>query len=628
MGSLADSYGTRLLSFPFTGIQYPREGFEAEFTPFGVDFSLFSGIGIIDAWFHQPTEIDDSRLSDYIAAEGIVKSCKSKASGDELVVDVFRLADRKGDIEELSDLKILLTTDGLSSRNGDIIVFPVRLEEIKDNPNFRPTGYADRMRRQGIIYRTSAGADMIKIKSFHTSIESSAAEWRDVIVAKVENSSLQRPTVDFIVALLFGDRSFLSEDVKDTFSNAGVAHVLALSGMHVAIIMGIVLFLLFPMKLIGLHRSRYFVALAILWAYAFFSGLAPSTVRACIMTSFVIIALCLQRRNASGNALLASAFVILLYNPNAIFDVGMQLSFLCVACILAFAGPLNTVNRHFHPLLHSLTSAILVSLVATMGSWILVSYYFKKIPLLFLPVNLVLLPLLPVYMSVALLYIALLLSGVDIHFLASVLDFGYELFLKLASWLSAFGESVISYQVQLPVVVLWLLGVLLFGYSIHYGRKKIAMAVSALFFAGAILLIPIMPNGEKDGIIIQRNYSEISVALYDAGVLNVERLPRNTVSRLLHKGNEILSVDCKVKLDSLAAEVIRNKRTRKKYLILGSGFRSDSLKNIPGLNHFDKIILHSSMKRKKESEILKEAATLGIEQLHSLREQGPLDIEL
>ena len=88
------------------------------------------------------------------------------------------------------------------------------------------------------------------------------------------------------------------------------------------------------------------------------------------------------KRNA-GNALLAACLVILLMDPSAVYDVGLQLSFLSVASILLFVSQLNPINRHLHPRLHLITSSILVSLVATLSTWVLVSYYFKRIPILF-----------------------------------------------------------------------------------------------------------------------------------------------------------------------------------------------------------------------------------------------------
>ena len=158
---------------------------------------------------------------------------------------------------------------------------------------------------------------------------SRASKMRDRIEILIEKSMLDRAVSEFIISILLGDKSFLSNDVRDSFNNSGVAHILALSGMHVAIIMGIILLLLFPLQLMGMRKLRYVIALALIWAYAFMTGLAPSTVRACVMTSFMVLALLTQRRNKAVNSLLASAFIIILVDPASVYDIGLQLSF-CV----------------------------------------------------------------------------------------------------------------------------------------------------------------------------------------------------------------------------------------------------------------------------------------------------------
>ena len=590
-------------------------------------FMLFTGIGMFDAWYHRPMELTDAELSGYAAAQGTVIKADTYASGDRFTVDVSHLAEPSGKLSPCLNLRIILNTDGLNANVGDILLFPVSLAPLEDNPNHRPSGYAEKMRLKGIFYKSRTSADRIIHKGFDSGLRSNAASWRDRIAAKIENSELDRATSEFIIAMTLGDRSLIDPEVSEAFSNAGVAHILALSGMHVAIILGIVLFILFPLKLLGLHILRYWLAIIVLWAYAFFSGMSPSTVRACIMTSFVIMSMSLQRRNASGNALLASAFTILIFDPYSLFDIGMQLSFLCVAAILVFAGPLNTVNRHFHPRLHSCVAATLVSLIATLATWVLISYYFKRIPLLFLPANLIILPFLPVFMGTALFYIAFLLVGIDLHFVASVLDVSYSFIIAAVEWLSAFGDAAVSYQVQLPVVVCWLLGILVIGYALRRRKTMTAYVVGVSFLVGSLILIPVLKTEEPDGVIFQNNHADISVALYDSDHELLTSFPRHAVSRLVHKGCEIVSVDCLAGLDSIAPLIGKAKKGSRKFMVLGSGFKGRSLKEIPGIENFDKVVIHSSMRRNAEEMLLKEAEEAGIKTIHSIRQDGPLSVD-
>lgn len=597
-------------------------------------FLLFLGIGFFDAYYHKPLSLNSKQIKAIAAADGEVIEVMPYASGDRFIVDVSQTYDTSGDIYGCRNLHILLCTDGASANIGDLIAFPLHLENITDNKNFRSHGYAENLKKRGVNYRSYASADKIIVKTSSNNIKSLASKLRDKLEICIEKSSLQRETSEFIISILLGDRKFLSPDIKNSFNSVGVSHILALSGLHVAIIMGIILTLLFPLQLLGLRLFRYWIAVLFIWCYALFTGMSPSTVRACIMTSFVIIAFSFQRKNSAANSLLASAFIILLFDPSAINDIGMQLSFLCVGGILAFAGPLNTVSRHRHPLLHACTSSILASMIATLGTWVLVSYYFKRVPLLFLPANLLLLPLLPFFLAISLLYVTLLLFGIDLSGIAWILNQCYSLFTNIADHLASLGNSTIDYKATLPVVVLWLSGVLMMGYSLNKRKKLFASLVSAIMFIGSIILIPALKNNPPDGIIFQKNFYDISIATYDNDKESVIEIPRNSVSRVKHHGCDILSLDCHIDIDSIAGYInstidnkIGNRNKSKKYLIIGSGFKNLNLREIPRLEEFDKVFLHSSLKKKREAALMKEALDLGLNQIYSIRKDGPFEVK-
>lgn len=600
-------------------------------------FLLFAGIGLITTWVHRPHILTTDELSYTIGFEGEVVSQKSFASGDQLVIDVYNLISKTGQSSECSNLTIILSTDGFSSKKGDIITCMGNLSEITDNPNYRSSAYRDRMANSGILYKSIVSSENIKIKGFNNSIHSRSSLWRDRIEILLEKSSLDRETSDFLIAFLLGDKSFLSSNIKESFSNNGVAHILALSGMHVAIVMSIIMALLFPMSLAGCHKIRYWIALCAIWCFAYFTGFAASTVRACIMASFVVISLSFQRRRNSGNALLASLLVILIFEPSAIYDAGLQLSFVCVGCILLFAAQLNPVNHHMHPRLHLVVSSVIVTLVATMGSWVLVSYYFSRIPILFIPANLIILPLLPIYMGTAILYVCFLISGMDLQLLSTVLDSGYSLFIYILDSLSSLGNFTLDYKATLPVVVLWLLGILISGYAINRGKKGFTVMLSILFLISSVAIGPLLTSHHDNSVIIQKKYRDLSMMIYNGSKENLVSFPRNTVSRFVHENYEIFSIDCVNFADSypkwfnqnpdktdINAWIGRNRKRR--YLLIGSGFKKNSLEDIPFVDMFEKIIIHPSLKRNREDSLIKEAHVRGMESIHSIRRDGPLEI--
>lgn len=142
-------------------------------------FFLFLGIGIIDVTLNRPDELSEKEISGFVMGEGVVKEVKTKASGDSFIVGMTRMADAAGNVRECTNMDIMLHTDGYTAAKGELLVFPLKMEIITDNPNFRSTGYTEKMRRQGIIYRTNATSEKIHTKSYDKNLTGKSEDCRD-----------------------------------------------------------------------------------------------------------------------------------------------------------------------------------------------------------------------------------------------------------------------------------------------------------------------------------------------------------------------------------------------------------------------------------------------------------------
>lgn len=155
--------------------------------------------------------------------------------------------------------------------------------------------------------------------------------FRSKLLSRLSNSQLDKNQFSVCSALLLGDKSEMSQELKQIFSEAGVIHVLAVSGLHVGII-----FLLINKLLVFMSRTqvlriiKLLILLLCLWSYAFITSLSPSVMRAVTMFSFIAIANVMQRQTNIYNTLAASAFLLLILEPNMVFEVGFQLSYLAV----------------------------------------------------------------------------------------------------------------------------------------------------------------------------------------------------------------------------------------------------------------------------------------------------------
>ncbi len=195
-------------------------------------------------------------------------------------------------------------------------------------------------------------------------------------------------------ALLIGYREDLDKDLVQAYSNTGVVHIIAISGLHLGMIYGLLLVLLKPFRQ---YRSikiiRPLILLLVLWGFSFLAGMAPSILRSVVMFSFIIIGESLGRRTQILNTLVASAFCLLVYNPNFLWDVGFQLSYTAVASIVLFMQPIYRSLYLENPLLRKLWQLNAVTLAAQILTLPLVLYYFHQFPNLFLFTNFVAVPL-------------------------------------------------------------------------------------------------------------------------------------------------------------------------------------------------------------------------------------------
>ena len=157
------------------------------------------------------------------------------------------------------------------------------------------------------------------------------------IIKEVCDSVFPESTIPFMKALLLGDKTEFYEDVSlyAAMSRAGMMHVIAVSGMHIAFLVGLIQLLL------GSGRRSSFLCLVILWMFVLITGASASAVRAGIMQSILLLAPILRRENDSLTSLSFALMTILLINPYSCASVSLQLSFGAMAGLLLFAKPVS-----------------------------------------------------------------------------------------------------------------------------------------------------------------------------------------------------------------------------------------------------------------------------------------------
>lgn len=236
-----------------------------------------------------------------------------------------------------------------------------------------------------------------------------AQEIRSNIIKKLQKEEFGEEQLGIIQALLLGERSNISENTYTNYINAGAVHILAVSGLHIGILLLLIQFLLRPLKSLPNGKTIILITtVLLLWGFAFIAGLSPSIIRACSMFTFVAYAMYLNRPTNNFNILaLSMFFVLLIINPNLLFQVGFQMSYAAVFAIVwiypllqKFWFPKNKVVRYIWQL-------ISVSIAAQLGVLPIGLFYFHQFPGLFFISNLLIVPALAIILGTGLFIIFL-----------------------------------------------------------------------------------------------------------------------------------------------------------------------------------------------------------------------------
>ncbi|MCS7162202.1 MAG: ComEC family competence protein [Bacteroidia bacterium] len=258
-----------------------------------------------------------------------------------------------------------------------------------------------------------------------------------------QHSPLPGPPLALIEALLLGYKRGLDPETRAAFQLSGVAHVLAVSGMHVGIVLSFWLFLFRQLPPTWAHAplSRLLL-MALLVFYGLFTGGAPSAMRAVIMGVVALLAQLTHQPYLALNALGFAAFLQLLLNPFLLHSLSFQLSYAAVLGLLAFYGPLSQAGQKLLPpkkrFVQYAWEVLAVSLAAQLGTFLLSWAHFGQFPLYFLIANLLAVPLATLLAFVGAVWILVLLIGVPL--LAPVLGYGSH---GLA-WLLLFWVKLVS----------------------------------------------------------------------------------------------------------------------------------------------------------------------------------------
>ena len=449
---------------------------------------------------------------------------------------------------------------------------------IKDNFNPYQFNYSKYIEKQNIYHQIYSSASDLKINKQEKNFDFYLYEIRENLINSFKEHQFSQKTQGIINALLFGQRVFLDKEIIESYTNAGVIHILAISGLHVGIIYIILGFIFKPLiRFKNGKNINLILIIGILWFFAFLSGLSPSVTRAVLMFSILAIGKHFNQQTTTINTVAVSALILLCYNPNYIFDVGFQMSYAAVLSIIL----LNPFFKCFHfsknKIIKYTVDIILVSLAAQIGVLPLSIYYFNQFPVLFLVANIIVIPLtfLILSLGIATLFFNYFLKSVA-EYIGIFLSKSIEIMNQYINWISSFDSFVVK-NISFTLVLCGFSYLLIFMllYLIYNPKtKNIKFVLAALFiFQISYIATKYKENnteefivfGSKSSLVTIKNKNKITAFTNnpEANTENITEYKRGTFSEdvsILPLENVLLFKNTKVLIvDSLATYKISQK---------------------------------------------------------------------
>ena len=345
---------------------------------FGLCFVL--GFGCFEIYMNARTHNPANITEQY--AQGVVTSITNKGAYLELLVEDVTIDEERLEYNVILDYYNIYQSGYKNIENGSKIAFKI---ESQGTPNYYYDG----------VPHTSNLANNVGLCATTYSVEILGVEKtvRNSVLARIRENlrlGLNNLNGEMIYSAMFGDKTELNHDLYGAYKGAGVAHLLAVSGLHVGLVVAIIYWILKKLKVKGWWRVAIIVPL--LFAYAYLCNFSYSIIRACIMAIVLMIAPLLFSEYDLLSSICFAGSLILLIEPIALFALSAQLSFGCVFGI-AMIYPLFKKGLNKIHINHPITDSFCISLSTIISTSVFMAYYFGYLQPIGLISNIIIIPI-------------------------------------------------------------------------------------------------------------------------------------------------------------------------------------------------------------------------------------------
>jgi competence protein ComEC len=430
----------------------------------------------------------------------------SYAYAFDMELDLLCSADTICRTSTLLKCYLPLQADSLLPAPGEIWQFSGKLISIRNSGNPGSPDYRSIMGRKNYWYR------------FYVSSATEGARFNKAVVGRERRLAPalirkkvsdhwhgDREEVSLLKAVCLGDRSSLTDDMRQAYAAAGGMHLLAVSGLHVGLIWWVLQYMTGCLSMIlRKEKQRTMLVVGLLWFYAFMTGFSSSVCRSVTMFSFFSASRMMGERAHPLNVILVSAFLLVLIEPVRLMDVGFQLSYAAIIGIISLHPLVSRMVRVKNRALRWVWEATSVSLAAQLSTAPLVIYYFHQLPVYSLITNLIAVPLLSLLIAIFVCSVPFISVGIMEKLSSFLLVELARLMNRSMEHLSSMPGAVLDgLQLDRLSLLMWIL-VLLLGMIALYCRKRIPYLL--LFLISASLL------GSSFSVLKRCSSSELIIA--------------------------------------------------------------------------------------------------------------------
>lgn len=405
-----------------------------------VIFILFLFLGSLAGAYQLDNSILKDKIDKKLIFEAVVHQISYKDENQAkyiIVVHKIIEGDKAIKLKERSNLKIIGKRD---LQLGDKIIFEGVLKEPYENSNPKLYNYKLNLLSNKIHTTISIReSGILKVEKDNRPLKYVIRSRFEEKVNFIFNKYLNEDNSKLIIGMILGEYSYLEEEDIEKYRELGLAHILAVSGLHIGIIAG---FIIFTLSHLGIKRNiAIIMTLVTIWFYAFLIGFPPSILRANIMYSLAGFAFLMKEPYDSINSLFFSLFILLIVNPFWVFNIAFQLSFTASFSMIYF---MPKIRDAFYLYKGKILYALYGLLAVNIGLLPVQAYYFNRLSILSILSNLILAPI----------YGLILVLGAALVLLSYLLPFLNLLLGEILNIVISIQSFIVDFIYKLPIGVI------------------------------------------------------------------------------------------------------------------------------------------------------------------------------